>query len=302
MPVTRVELDMEQTALGIDFNMALADLESLLQQLQQAVASERLPAQVVGRGSERPREMAAQIYSAIEYRDGQEVNEVVTVVGAIAASEATLALARRVNEKKDRLVAAKQAMDKHEVPHPTKPNATMSLYAYHIRHNLKRPRLHFVQLRRRILVLDEYPYPPRRVGLVMASNDRKIQTISWQSAVDRLARKGDNPGIETERRQLDGLPRDELLAHVVESTPHVRANLAWVHPTGGVSRLQRRLSMPLLYPYSEGDPVPLLSGPRLGPSERVERLDVQVEATAICPSIRVHRYRAECRDAKKRGV
>ncbi len=290
---------MEQTALGIQFNETLAALEEALQALTVALRAEQgLPAELA-QGEGDARETAAQVYCAVEYDDTQSANETISCVGAIAATPSTLALAREINGLKDRLAATKKEMDKHFVEHPEKTGVSLSLYAYHLRFNLHRPRLHFVQTKRRILVLDQYPYPPKRIGLVMASSDRKIQTLSWQAVHDRLIRRHEAPAVAEALDVLASLPRDEVFAHVQDAAPHVRANIAWVHSDRSITRLQRRVSMPLLYPHKEGEK-PVLTGPRLGASDRVERLDVKIEAAPLCASHRIYRYLPEYREQKKR--
>jgi hypothetical protein len=290
---------MDVLLLREEFNEALKALEAKASELAHAICSETaLPAEVVP-GSRDARKAAADVYCAFDYAsDDVPAGAVVSLVGAIAATEPTLALARAVNLLKDELASIKLTMDKVRVPHPKTVGETLSLYNEHVRYKLKRSRFHLVQATRHILVLDQHPYPPKRIGFVMASNDRKIETLTWQAVHDRLSRKKDAVAIEADLVLLDSLPHDELFAHAVPASPHVRANIAWQHPDRTITRLQRRVAMPLLYPYKEGEP-PVLSGPRLGPSQRAKRLDVQLEETPVSPIFHIYRYRAPYRRTQK---
>lgn len=293
--VVYLEARMNIETLRIKFNTALTQLEDKLDTLSRAVVQDDadLPALMVGEGVGSSREACSAIYRKLEYSDEQAYNETVTAIGAMAASNATLKLASEINELKLCLAQIKKAMARHNVPHPERYGSQLPLYDEHIRYKLRRPRLHFTQLRRHILVLEQYSYPPRRIGFVMTRGETKVQPITWDTARNRLSRKAEQPGIVDEMALLDSLPQDELFAHVIPSPPHARANLAWVNPDdhNQVTRAQRSVSMPLLYPYSSGDEPPLISGPVLSSHRRAERLDVKIESVPICPSIRVYRYK-----------
>lgn len=290
---------MDVLLLREKFNEALKALEAKASELAHAVRSETaLPAAVV-QGSRNAREAAAEVYCTFDYAsDDVPTGAVVSLVGAIAATEPTLALARAVNLHKDELATIKLTMEKVRVPHPKTAGETLSLYNEHVRYKLKRSRFHLVQATRHILVLDQYPYSPSRIGFVMVSNDRKIEALTWQAVHDRLSRKRDAVAVEADLRMLETLPRDEVFAHAVPAAPHVRANIAWQHPDRSITRLQRRLAMPLLYPHNEGDALPVLSGPRLGPSERAARLDVQLEERPLSALFHIYRYREPYRHEK----
>lgn len=289
---------MDVLLLREKFNEALKTLEVKTSELAHAIRSDTaLPAEVV-QSSRDAREATAKVYCAFDYAsDDVPTGAVISLVGAIAATEPTLALARAVNLLKDELASIKLAMDKVRVPHPKKAGTTLSLYNEHVRYKLKRCRFHLVQATRHILVLDQHPYPPKRIGFVMASNDRKIETLTWQAVHDRLSRKRDAVAVEADLSLLETLSRDEVFAHAVPAAPHVRANIAWQHPDRSITRLQRRLAMPLLYPHNEGVQ-PVLSGPRLGPSERAARLDVQLEEKPLSASFQIYRYREAYRCEK----
>lgn len=289
---------MTEAELRAVFTTTLSKLELATAELALAVREEgELPAELVT-GTEDARKATARIYGAFDYaNDDTPTGAVVSLIGAIGASEATLAMARTVNSLKNDLAEIKMTMDKVRVPHPEKAGETLTLYNDHLRYKLKRDRFHLVQATRHILVLDQYPYPPNRIGFVMVSNDRKIEALSWQAVHDRLSRKRDAVAVEADLSLLETLSRDEVFAHAVPAAPHVRANIAWQHPDRSITRLQRRLTMPLLYPHNEGVQ-PVLSGPRLGPSERAVRLDVQLEEKPLSASFQIYRYREPYRCEK----
>jgi len=295
---------MTVDTLRIQFNEVFNTLELQLEALSHAMIHDDadLPAHVVGPSNENPRDAAAGMFRAIDYIEEQAANETQTLIGALAASQATMEIAAKVNAAKAELGALKKQMDQYAVPHPDVEGREMPLYAEHIRYKLKRPRLHITQARRHILILDHFPYPPRRIGFTMASGEKKVQPIDWQTAYDRLSRRADSsPDAKEELQALECIPRDEVLAHVVASAPHVRANLAWVDPSDrqSVTRKQRSVSMPLLYPYAPGNEEPVITGPLFSQGERAVRLDVEVEREPVCPSIRVHRYLPEYRRANR---
>jgi len=252
------------------------------------------------------RKRAAAMFRQLEYVDGQDPKESVTLPGLIACSEPTIAAAETVNQAKDRFQAAVQQVKKHKMDRhdpeltkgfekllPKRPKDTSEALE---RAGLAR--LHLRQCYRKIPLLEVRPI---KASFTWA-NTRAITKITKKQAKAALSKLHQSETIKAQLDKLNALPDDEPLAQVQDLAPHLRANL--VLPAKAkrdepgkmaVKRKQVKSSLPMLYPASAKEPLPDL--PPLGIPEktgkdasRLQRLDTRLDAEPYLPAIRVHRY------------
>lgn len=284
-------MSSQDTALRIQLERAMRQMEGALERLLQSVYTDRELAAWAWRvpAAEARRRMALVI-GQIEYEDGQAPNEAVTLPGLLGASADTLMLAQELNQAKDHLRYALKSMDGRKVAvrdartgkSMDEPLSAVALRA------MGRARLHRLQAWRHLVVFEQRP---ERLGFTWA-HTRKVSRLLPAQAGERLRKLGDGPHIQAQLRRLAQIPPDEALAEVLDASTHVRANVVW-RQQGQITRRQVRVALPLLYPARRGEPLPVFSGlpEERGPDpDRLRRMDVRLEDEPLLPSIHVHRY------------
>lgn len=230
---------------------------------------------------------AVQIYSQLDYQDGQAGNESDIVPGILGVGAETLALAETVNAHKQALRQALLALQQDTIEFvDAKGNTRRMDAAQYVLNRMGHARLHRLQAWRQIPILD---HRPKAVWFAWVES-KKVYRISCAEACDRLESLGTgNPHIAQQLLVLRTLGQDTPLAVVQEARPHARANLYWE----GRRMTQVRSSMPLLYPARPGEPLPALTpidSDRQKRTQRRKRSDVRLADEPLLPSIRAYTY------------
>lgn len=241
------------------------------------------------------REACAAIVRQYMYEDDQDPREVVILPGLVGSTEQVLRLAHAANARRARVKEALMALDRREV-RITNP-LTGRLHRERLGDVVLREeglaRLQRMQVYRDVHVLDRRP---DRVGYVWART-RRVQRLSVVDVRELVLKFLKNPPQEPFARadldRLRNLRDDEPLALVEAQPCHARVNLAW-KTADGFERTMRPAAMPLLYPASPGEELPMfkpLADDREERHPRTQRQDRRLEEQPYLSTLPVFRYR-----------
>jgi len=232
------------------------------------------------------RQEAVRVMGQITYESEQGHNESVTAPGLAGVSADTCELALRLNEAKQHIEELSVKWRKVVVKNRDGDSVSLVQDAFA---QAGLPRIHRVQLYRKLVLLDS---KPDRVGFFQA-HSRSVAKVD-HAGVERLLRRqgGDDLSVRMALGKLNSLPFDEPLAHVKVTPSHVRANISW-RKKGQIVRIMRHSSMPILYVSKKADVLPLFSPPGEPDAQRprLRPLDAKLEETPFLEAINVYRYR-----------
>jgi len=280
----------------------LAELEHAFDDLLDAVAAlvdtwqaSALPAWRFGDG-QASADWLRHALLDVWYQDGQDGRATSSHIGIVAADEATLAQAARVNQYKDVFagIIANIRRDSPSLIPEIKailPFRHPQLHTHLAGTGLAR--LHLKQCWRALPVAEA---PVARVRMAWYASGRSITRLSVQEAEQRLLALDSNaPHIRIQLKRLAGIPSSEPLARVQTQAPLMRANLFYTEPLDdGRQRRAMNVALPLLLPSVSGRLPDHNQPPLTPPSQRLraKRRDERLEQTAFLPSLRIYRYRS----------
>lgn len=230
---------------------------------------------------EDARAYGAELIRAVQFQEHQDPKAALRAPGLFAAGERTLGLIAEINELKDAFEAGMNALQTRAL----KKEMAQKISPY----------LHRRQLARHITVL---PAVPEKVSFTWAAHTpaitrRTVEQIWKQLQADakQIPSDTDPEGwrlmLEHERRALEGLPGNEVLAQRKMLAPHPRANIymAGENPTAAPCNL------PMFYPDGQAELPPLKLLETLDRSwRRAERRDKRVEAEPLISRLNLYRY------------
>jgi hypothetical protein len=229
----------------------------------------------------------------LHYVDDQPPNEVIQCPALLGASAATLVLAERINAAKAALHATLKLLDRVTVPDPNGGSEKVRMLKVALR-RLGHARLQRRQATRRIEVIGAAPAS----ATVTWSHARRKQALSAAAVREQLLHDLAESGgdrrvvLEAELARLAGLDDETPLVRLFAPYRHPRVNLMWRRPDGVPIRKQRRAVVPLLYPATPGEALPVIRPLPATPAEapkRLRRRDALVEERPLLPSLGIHR-------------
>ncbi len=290
---------MEDSLLQVNLYAAFEEFDPALAELRQCLRAESdYPAWALGHDDPADARRAnISILTQVEYVDGQQENETVSLPGLMAVSQRSYQAAEAFNAAKKRVQGALQAMDKKSVHVQVKGkisgDSKVNTLVRHALGKLGRARFQRIQASRQIVLLDS---PPKMVGFFWACT-RKVSKLNIDNAQVKLKKKGGGDIVEQDMQLLAALPEHEILAHVVANPIHQRAN---INVVGRKTPLAKACSLPILYRAEKGAPLIAfrpLSVEKPKQSGRKREADKKVEDEPYLRSIPVHRYLPEYRQA-----
>ncbi|WP_018234294.1 hypothetical protein [Thioalkalivibrio thiocyanodenitrificans] len=232
------------------------------------------------------RAITSALYSRLEFLDGQEPQETLTLPGIVGASSETIALVQKINHLKGELIKATSGLRRRY----TSAGRDGGCADKHIRSALQQaglPRPALKQCYRKIPLLCE---PPSYVGWTWAQV-RAIKTYTAGELLASISGDGTEAWLLSKLAALD--PK-ERLAQVQPLPPVLKANVCF--ESGTNTETLRRLvpaPLPLIYPCAAGSALPRTRPPALAaPRKRRERVaDQKLESTPYIPALRIYRYK-----------
>jgi hypothetical protein len=272
----------------VEFHQSIQHIRVCLDEfIESFSAEETFPIWLNGyQDSVLARQEAVRVMGQITYEHEQGHNESVTAPGLAGVSAETVELAVRLNEAKQQIEALSVKWRKVMVKNSDGENVSLVQDAFS---QAGLPRIHRVQLYRKLVILDS---KPDRVGFFQA-HSRSVAKLD-HAGVERLLRRqgGDDLTVRMALGKLNSVPFNEPLAHVKVTPSHVRANISW-RKKGQIVRMMRHSSMPILYVSKDADVLPLFSPPGEPDAERprLRPLDAKLEEMPFLDLINVYRYR-----------
>lgn len=229
------------------------------------------------------------------YQDGQDGRATRSYIGLIAADDALLEAASRVNAAKTDFADTLAEIRQQAVELIPEIKAVLPFRHPALHSHLRGKglaRLHLKQCWRHLPIADA---PLSRVRLAWYTSGRSIKRLNVREAERKLLEfNSEAPHIRIQLKRLASIPDSEPLAQVQQQAPVMRANLFFKEPLDdGRSRRAMNLPLPLFIPTTNGR-LPNHNLPDSQPPTgrtRAKRSDERLEDEVFLPSVRVYRYK-----------
>jgi len=292
-----------ESILQVDLKHALERLLAAQDRLaDMLIAQVNYPLAIQGQEeSAQMRPTVANFIKLLEYANDQmKPGDTVNLVGVVGTTQQTLDQITQVNTARKQLQDLLKQLDKHREPDDGKMvSVTKRALA-----KLGYPRFNRRQARRQLVTfahnLDTVSFTWARSKIVSEISVKEARTLLDNKYKDDNAAAAQE-AWHAQKMLLDVLPPDEPLVRVAKPVVHPRANIKYTQQNETIRTVKMAIS-PLFMLCNENG-----SLPRIKPlsdvdatSERLKRSDTQVEEEAYIRSIRIHRYKSEFIDLKKR--
>lgn len=231
-----------------------------------------------GRALSLTNEIYRNIWVEDEARDARETP---VVVGAIEASETSIALATAINGTKDALKHQLMAMREGLACGLSRAGADKAF-----RRELAEIGLGKLSLRQVYRHIATLSSRPQSIAFSYSTKGKSVKRLLVSEAIDLLQRSGfEGAHIDIQLEILMGLPDNYMLAQVQHLAAYYKANVRF--PCG--IRETQSVFMPILYPegpHAVSLPIHLHEAQR----HSRERKDHVLEGAAFIPSLRIYRY------------
>lgn len=243
------------------------------------------------------RQLAFKAISQLEYTEQQASKATLQQPGIVGASKESLRLIEQINNNKDQFKQVMQTLKKTENKVIIEQLNTLldaELNKRNLQHKaiLRRTglaRLNLKQCYRHIPVLKN---KPNKVSWTWA-HTKAIKKITVEEATQKLLKKADSPGIRHQLKRLAECPSTESLAIIQEVAPHLRANILTVDNNGNKERKMISAALPIFYPETIDQALPMVSPPgekHPNSMHRLKRSDQKIAQEVFIPALRAHRY------------
>lgn len=288
--------------LQADLHTKFTEFETAMQSFKNALRAEKnIPCWAWGYDDPVHAHSAIiNIIGQINYVDGQKKNETLSLAGLAAVSRQTCIAGQILNQSKKRLQKACQAMDKKSVritdDYTNEPVVT-TLISYALR-KMGKARFNRIQASRQLILFDE---PPKYLGFTWAHTTKPAR-LSIPDALAKVQRKGEGANIDHDTDLLEQLPPDEILAHVLKSPTHERANILIKdrEAKSGTRWIpSKACPLPILYINDDNKnliPFGSLMADNSPDPNRKTRSDIKIASTRLLKSMPVFRYLPQFRD------
>ena len=234
---------------------------------------------------------AADLFSDLRYRDGQDGRETRSRHGLIIATPDTQALIHQANETKQVFARQVRAARDESESRWKEMSGTLARQTPLFRDSLNQSGLSRLHIRQCTRTLQLLPQMPVRCGFSWYSHGRSITRISVADAEAMLLELGEAKAhIQVQLSRLQQLKTNTPLARIQSLAPVVRANLVF-----DTHRKAMNCPLPLFLPAdSLSATLPVYKDVPIEAPEgrrRKMREDDKINPEAFLPSIRVHTYR-----------
>lgn len=226
--------------------------------------------------------LASDIYRNLWVEDeARDARETPVVIGALEASEISLALAASINDTKESLKRQLMTTREHVARGLSRAGADKAFRRWLA--DIGLGKLSLRQVYRHISTL---PERPKSIAFSYSTKGKSVKRLLVSEAIDLLQHSGfEGPHIDIQMQTLLTLPDDYMLAQVQHLAAYYKANIRYLDGR----RETQPVFMPILYPQGNGSvelPVQLHEAQR----HPRERKDHALEGVAFIPSLRIYRY------------
>lgn len=239
----------------------------------------------------RTLQQAADLYTDIWYRDGQDGRTTISQHGLIGATPELIEATQKLNRAKadfQRIATLYRVSESPELQHELyKRSETIA----GLLHRQGASRIHLKQCYRQIPVFE---ICPAKVGFSWYTSGRSIRKLTPQEAEEKLLKMDTSQThIQIQLQAVGQLRPGDMLAQIQKQVPVMRANPVWKQKDNTLRKAQNT-SLPIIIALSSDNPtLPAYNEPPLNPPEarsRVERSDLKIDPQPFLPSLRAHRY------------
>ncbi|WP_299201808.1 DNA replication terminus site-binding protein [uncultured Amphritea sp.] len=236
-------------------------------------------------------QQAAELYTDIWYRDGQDGRTTISQHGMIGATPELIKATQRLNHAKSvfQTVATHYRLSESaELQHELhKRSETIA----GLLHRQGASRIHLKQCYRQIPVFETCP---TKIGFSWYTSGRSIRKLTAREAEEKLLKMDTSQThIQMQLQAVGQLRPGDMLAQIQKQVPVMRANPVWKQKDSTLRKAQNT-SLPIIIALNSDNPcLPAYNEPPLNPPEarsRVERSDLKIDPQPFLPSLRAHRY------------